>query len=62
MTNQPKCPVCNWTSRVEYLRRTKTFKCVHCGTEFNPDGTVIKTPNMEAWTQEEDEMPYTPID
>lgn len=46
MTNQ-KCPVCNWTSRVEYLRRSKTFKCVHCGTEFNPDGTVIKTPNKE---------------
>ena len=34
----PVCPNCGWTSRVEYLRRTKTFKCTHCGAEWKKEG------------------------
>lgn len=44
---QPKCPNCRWGSRVAWSWREKIFKCSHCRTEFNPDGTVIKTPNKE---------------
>ena len=34
----PRCPNCGWTSRVEYLRRTKTFKCTHCSHEWKKEG------------------------
>ncbi len=37
MTDKPICPNCGWSSRVEYLRRTKSFKCTHCGKEWEPE-------------------------